>query len=242
MQRILSAALLLEYKRALLAAGDAIDPADYLLTSPPDTNASNIERLSKVSVAHLAGVARLNALIPHVVQERSRIQANRKRSDAEILPLLGRAYEPQFAGTLYADAARDLYATLDLYAITAQGAPERILLIGDPSDLPDLQHLAGRLKYRMLVAVAIISAGGATPTVQDGYTLHKLPASSLDVATFIDRSDAIVAAPAALALSPLASTSAPIATWGDTRSLPRATRVHGPDDPGLDAFPRSPRA
>ena len=47
MERILSAALLLEYKRALLAAGDAIDPADYLLTSSPDTNASNLERLSK---------------------------------------------------------------------------------------------------------------------------------------------------------------------------------------------------
>ncbi|HST04286.1 MAG TPA: glycosyltransferase family 2 protein, partial [Chloroflexia bacterium] len=180
MERILSAALLLEYKRALLAAGDAIDPADYLLTSSPDTNASNIERLSKVSVAHLAGVARLNALIPHLIQERTRIQANRRRSDAEILPLLGRAHEPQFAGTVYADAARDLYATLDLYAITTQGSPERVLLVGDAGDLPDLQRLAGRLKDRMLVAVAIVSPGGASSTVQDGYTLHSLPATSRD--------------------------------------------------------------
>jgi hypothetical protein len=94
----------------------------------------------------------------------------------------------------------------------------------------------------MLVAVVILSTDRTDATLQDGYTLHKLSASSLDLATLIDRSDAIIAAPAALALTQLASISAPVATWGDTRSLPRAKRVDGPDDPALDAFPRSPRA
>ena len=71
----------------------------------------------------------------------------------------------------------------------------------------------------MLVAIAIVSPGGASSTVQDGYTLHSLPATSLNLTTLIDRADAIIAAPAARRSLQLASTSAPIATWGDTRSL-----------------------
>jgi GT2 family glycosyltransferase len=241
MERILSAALLLEYKRALLAAGDAIQQEDYLLTSPPDTNPSNIERLPKVSVAHLAGVARLNALIPHIMEERRRIQASRKRPDSEIFPLLGRAFEPQFAGTAYADAARALYATLDLYNITAQGAPNRGLLIGHPADLPDLERLAMRLKDSLLVAIVLVSPDQKDAgTLENGYTLHKLPPTSPNLTSLINKSDAIIAAPSALKLSQLADTSVPIATWGDPATLPRATHVQSRDDPAVDAFCRAP--
>src|SRR5436190_3006765 len=45
MEQILTAALILLYKRALLSAGDAFDRSEYLLTAPPDTNPDNIERL-----------------------------------------------------------------------------------------------------------------------------------------------------------------------------------------------------
>ncbi|HYP39736.1 MAG TPA: glycosyltransferase family 2 protein, partial [Chloroflexia bacterium] len=75
MERILSAALLLQYKRAILSAGSAFQPHDYNLTAPKDTNTANIEHLPKVSVAHLAAINRFNGLLPHFMQERRRIQA-----------------------------------------------------------------------------------------------------------------------------------------------------------------------
>ena len=242
MERILSAALLLEYKRALLAAGDSVDPADYLLTSPPDTNASNLDRLPKISVAHLAGVTRLNSMIPHIMQERRRIQSLRKRPDSEILPLLGRAYEPQFAGTPYADAARALYSTLDLYSITAQGAPNRVLLIGTPTDLPDLERLAPRLKDHLLVAIVLVGNGQReSVSTESGYTLHHLTSTSSQLATLLNRSDAVIVAPSVLTLAPLLDTTAPLATWGDTRSLARALHLQSPDDPALLTFCLSPQ-
>jgi GT2 family glycosyltransferase len=242
MERILSAALLLEYKRALLAAGDSVDPADYLLTSPPDTNASNLDRLPKVSVAHLAGVTRLNAMIPHIMQERRRIQSLRKRPDSEILPLLGRAYEPQFAGTPYADAALALYSTLDLYSITAQGSPNRVLLVGTPTDLPDLERVARRLKDYLLIAIALISPGQQESlATESGYTLHHLTPTSSQLTTLLSRSDAIIATPSALTLAPLLDTTAPLATWGDIGTLPRAIRLQSPDDPALLNFCLSPQ-
>ncbi len=241
MERILSAALMLEYKRALLSAGDSVDPADYRLTSPPDTNASNLDRLPKVSVAHLAGVARLNAMIPHFMQERRRIQSLRKRPDSQILPLLGRAYEPQFAGTPYADAARALYSTLDLYNITAQGAPNRVLLVGAPTDLPNLERIAQRLKDRLLIAIALVSPGlKELLSTEADYTLHKLPPTSSQLTSLLNRSDAVIAAPSALTLAPLLDIT-PLATWGDTRTLPHAIHLESPDDPALVTFCLSPK-
>jgi GT2 family glycosyltransferase len=117
MERILSAALLLQYKRAILSAGSAFQAEDYNLTAPKDTNTANVERLPKVSVAHLAAINRFNRLLPHFMQERRRIQAARKRPDAEILPLLGNPWQPQFAGDEYAQASRDLARALSLYDI-----------------------------------------------------------------------------------------------------------------------------
>lgn len=240
MERILSAALMLEYKRALLAAGDSVDPADYLLTSPPDTNASNLDRLPKVSVAHLAGVARLNTMIPHIMQERRRIQSLRKHPDSEILPLLGRAYEPQFAGTPYADAARSLYSTLDLYSITAHGAPNRVLLVGTPTDLPDLERVARQLKDYVLIAIALVSTDRIESlSTEPVYTLHHLTPTSSKLTTLINRSDAVIAAPSALSLAPLFDT-APLATWGDTHTLPRAIHLQSPEDPALLTFCLAP--
>jgi GT2 family glycosyltransferase len=243
MQRILSAALMLEYKRALLAAGDSVDPADYLLMSPPDINASNLDRLPKVSVAHLAGVTRLNAMIPHIMQEHRRIQSLRKRPDSEILPLLGRAYEPQFAGTSYADAARALYSTLDLYSITAHGAPNRVLLVGTPDDLADLERIARGLKDHLLVAIALVRHGGEDSLfTEQGYTLHSLAPTSSQLTTLLNRSDAIIAAPGSFTLAALLATTSPLASWGDTRALPRAVHVESPDDPALLDFCLAPQA
>src|SRR5438270_9598734 len=42
MERVLSAALILLYKRALLSAGGALDPLEYRLGGPVDTNTANV--------------------------------------------------------------------------------------------------------------------------------------------------------------------------------------------------------
>ncbi|MEO6458368.1 MAG: glycosyltransferase family 2 protein, partial [Chloroflexia bacterium] len=115
MERILSSALMLLYKRALMSAGDTIQPEEYALTALRDTNTTNVERVPKVAVAHLAAINRFNANLPHFMAERKKIQDARHRSDAEILSMLGRLWEPQFAGTEYAQTARNLIQTLRLY-------------------------------------------------------------------------------------------------------------------------------
>ncbi len=215
MERILSAALMLEYRRALLAAGDAFDAGDYHLGAPPDTSHSNIERLPKVSVAHLAGVARLNSMLPHLMSERRRIQASRKRTDAEILPLLGRAFEPQFEGSAYAEAAKALFSALDLYGITWAAAPNRVLLVGMQDDLPALESLATSLKERLLVAIAIVGGGTSesAPISTDGYTVHRLAANNERLSMLVRYADAIVASPRGGELTEVKSAPIPIAIW-----------------------------
>jgi hypothetical protein len=238
MERVLTAALLLEYRRALLAAGDSFEPADYSLSAPSDTNRANIERLPKVSVAHLAGVARLNSLLPHLMSERKRIQAHRKRSDAEIFPLLGRAFEPQFAGTKYAEAARALYAALDLYSLPAPSAPNRVLLVGGPGELATLEPLARRLKERLLVAIALVDSRQAqgNTSLADGYTLHTMSKSDKLLDELVSRADAIIAAPSVASLPQIEVATAPIATWGQTAIPGQATGFASPDDPALLTF------
>lgn len=235
MERILSAALLLEYKRALLAAGDSFNPADYQIGSA-DTNSTNVERMPKISVAHLAGVGRLNSMLPHLMSERARIQSERKRSDAEILPLLGRAFAPQFAGTTYAEAARALYSAFDLYALTSPASPQRVLLVGSTSDLSDLESIAHALKDAALVAIAATGITASAPTLEDNYTLHSITGSGPELSSLISRADAIIAAPSALSLAPIQSATSPVATWGSTSALQQGTHVTGPTDPALTTF------
>jgi GT2 family glycosyltransferase len=237
MERVLSAALLLEYRRALLSAGDAFNPDDYHLGSPPDENSTNVERLPKISVAHLAGVGRLNSMLPHLMEERARIQAARKRTDAEILPLLGRAFEPQFAGTPYADAARALYSAFDLYEMTAPFAGNRILLIGGAADLDELEGLARRLAGKSWVALAVVgNAKSSAPILKDGYTVHTLANTDSTLDALISRADGIVAAPSVVGLSNVRKAVAPVATWGSAAGLTNGVRVASADDPTLFSF------
>ncbi|HKP55053.1 MAG TPA: glycosyltransferase family 2 protein [Chloroflexia bacterium] len=160
MERVLSAALMLQYRRALMASGDAVRKESYALTGPPDSNSTNVERLPRVSVAHLAAIDRLNSLMPHFMEERRRIQAARVRPDSEILPLLGHAWQPQFAGSEYAEAARKLASDLGLYALTNTTSPNRVLLLATTEEAADAESLAAQLAMSgtLLVAVAIASS------------------------------------------------------------------------------------
>ena len=212
MERVLSAALMLQYRRALMASGDAVRKEAYALTGPRDSNAANVERLPRVSVAHLAAIDRLNSLMPHFMKERNRIQGARVRPDSEILPLLGHAWQPQFAGSEYAGAARKLASDFGLYRLTNTAAPNRVLLLASEGEAADAESLAAQLAMSgtLLVAVAIISASPvwavdeppslATPP-QPNFTRHILSANDPTLAQLAHHADAILLYPGASGLS-----------------------------------------
>jgi len=215
MEKILTAALLLEYKRALLSSVDAINFPDYHLGGPKDTNVSNVERVPKISVAHIAAIDRLNSILPDIMNARRDIQAKRVRSDADILRLLGKPYEPQFAGAPYAEAARALVAALQLYDITAHAAPNRVLIIGSHDDLSQMQEIANDLKSDFPVALSIIEPGGNTTANEvEGYTLHRVAPGDDHLTSLVTHADVIVAMPSSTHLEVLRDTNTPIALFG----------------------------
>ncbi|HUS16986.1 MAG TPA: glycosyltransferase family 2 protein [Chloroflexia bacterium] len=199
LDRILPAALLLEWKRALMSAGDAIDPRTYRLGTPAPAGGLDVHgraALPPISAAHVLSLTRLGAHLPGIMAERARIQAARRRGDAEILPLFGRPFAPQFAGPAYADAMRRLAAALDLYPTGAVAAPSRILLVSPA---------AGADRVRADALQAALAA--------DFLTLHSSDAAPLQAAT----ADAAIvvgsAWPAAAALDPAVPLLADVGAW-----------------------------
>ncbi|HEY0069124.1 MAG TPA: glycosyltransferase family 2 protein [Chloroflexia bacterium] len=243
MERLLSGALLLLYKRALLAAGDAFDLRDYAIGSPKDDNPHNVERLPRVSVAHLAAIDRFNALLPRLMAERRRIQAARVRPDREILPLLGRLWEPQFAGNEYADASRQLAASLDLYGLAAEGLPNRVLVLAGPSD-EEAVRMSASLGADFLVALAVLE-GEADHTwrVEEGYTRHSLGPRAHEVHALLQQADVAVVFPGAVAAGLPPGIDTPVALVGEALAeMPFAARFSGADTEALREFCRRPGA
>jgi GT2 family glycosyltransferase len=212
MERILSAALLLEYKRALMSAGDAIDPRDYELTAPKDTNRANVERLPKVSVAHLAAIDRLNAMLPHLMGERARIQALRQRSDAEILPLLGRLYTPQFAGQAYAESANSVAAAIGLFQMTDPVVRPRVLLLPALDSADDAAALARALSQH--VSVAIAGLDGQPHSGAGSYTTHNAQHDDV-LSQLLDGADTVLTFGPAAHLDALRKAAKPVAVLGE---------------------------
>jgi GT2 family glycosyltransferase len=244
MEKLLSAALLLQYKRALLSTGDAIPTEDYRLGGPRDTNTANVERLPKVSVAHIAAIDRLNSILPQLMEKRRDIQARRVRSDAEILPLLGRPFEAQYAGAHYAEVVRELAAALDLYDITAQASPNRVLIVGGNEEAPGIVELAARLKSQFLVATAIVdSEASGSAEVVGGYTTHRLRVEDDNLANLLAHADVVVVMPSRRQLAALRETTAPVAFYGGpSDEFDAALLFYSSDDPRLIALCREPRA
>ena len=222
MERILSAALMLQYRRALMSSGDAVQQEVYSMIGPRDANAENVETLPRVSIAHLAAIDRLNSLMPHLMRERRRIQAARVRPDAEILPLMGHVWHPQFAGGAYAAAVRKLASDFDLYNLTRDSAPTRVLLVATQRDQAEAERLAGQLASNsaLLVAVALVSQNEGQPagtpgaagsdTQQQGFTKHTLATSDPRLGELARHADAIVVYPGAHSLAFLSETTAAV--------------------------------
>ncbi|MDQ5825514.1 MAG: glycosyltransferase family 2 protein [Chloroflexota bacterium] len=240
MERLLSGALLLLYKRALLAAGDAFDRKDYTLGGPKDNNPANVERLPRVSVAHLAAIDRFNSLLPRLMEERRRIQGARVRSDREILPLLGRLWEPQFAGSEYAETSRQMAAALDLYGLTEEAMPNRVLVLTSAS-ASEAASVARSLATDFLVALAMPEAGAAhTCRMVESYTHHTLAPGAPELAALVRHAGVVIAFPGALSGVPMESIDTPVglidAAPGD--SLPGARHFQSSDLDALRSFCR----
>jgi len=194
MERLLSGALLLLYKRALLSAGDAIPTKEYALTAPRDTNTTNVERVPKVSVAHLAAINRFNANLPHFMAERKKIQAARRRSDAEILSMLGRPWEPQFAGEEYAAASRQIVDALRLLDLPGAGQ-RRVLVLAQSGDEAEAVRLSSLLAQHAQVALALIDEEQASPPVHLAYGLlqHRLLPRDEGLVDLVRMAEAVIA-------------------------------------------------
>lgn len=242
MQRLLSGALLLLYKRALLASGDDFDPRDYSLAGPKDTNSLNIERLPRVSVAHLAAIDRFNSLLPAFMEERRRIQSARVRSDREILPMLGRLWEPQFAGEAYTEASGQLAAALDLYNITSPALPNRVLVLAGSGD-GEAQEVAGALGEGFLVALASLQPGAPHSWSRErSYIRHTLAPDAAEVHALAQQADAVVVFPSALQIGLPSDLATPVALIGsaDAGRLKVAVRLDRADLEALRLFCRRP--
>ncbi len=240
MERILSAGLMLLYKRALLAAKGSFDPADYELTGPPDANPANVERLPKISVAHLAAIDRFNALLPRFMEERRNIQARRVRPDAEILPLLGRAFEPQFAGAEYAQAAHALVSALQLYGITEEAAPNRVLILASTEEEQAALKVAQYLKDTALVALAVIGGSPAQIDASKSITRHTLSTNDPTLTGLLEQADAIIAYPGVSHLPALSNSNTPKALISGATSVTSAINITDEHDPKLIQFCRDP--
>jgi GT2 family glycosyltransferase len=214
MERIVAAALMLTYKRALLATGDAVNPADYALTAPRDTNRANVERLPKVSVAHLVAIDRLNAMLAHLMGERRRIQALRRRSDRDILPLLGSLYAPQFAGREYAEAAVKLAEAAGLFAITDPTVPPRALLLTTPNHADQADNLAATLASHVTLAVAVVGVEATPSSGTATYTRHGVTTGSAALKALVEGADVVLLMGDTARLDEVRATTTPIASLG----------------------------
>ena len=225
MERILAAALMLQYRRALLATGDAIEKEVYALTGKVDTNTANVERIPRISVAHLAAIDRLNSMLPHLMAERRRIQSARVRSDAEILPLLGHAWQPQFAGSEYAESARKLASDFGLYGIAGHSAANRVLILASESEAREAEALAAKVSEegKLLVALAVVAETGTahdnnshTHVRTEGdkseaslFTRHTVSAGDTTLRHLAANSDALLYYPGTAGLAAASESTAP---------------------------------
>jgi hypothetical protein len=133
-------------------------------------------------------------MLPHLMQERARIQAMRQRSDTEILPLLGRLNAPQFAGPEYAAAAAKLASAIGLFDLTDQAGPPRVLVVSTQEQQEAATELARSIAPRVAIAVALI--GGDSRAVQpdaDTYTVHSFAAGSREFESLMEGADVVLA-------------------------------------------------
>ena len=131
--KALPAALLLAVRRGV-SRGDA-DPALLDLASRPPTGPE--DEAVTVSRETLAPVLAVDALVEHLpalTEDRRRLQAERRRSDTELLPLFRQALEPAYAHPRYEAAHRVL---VEAFGIEEAFSARRRVVIATGETLSD---------------------------------------------------------------------------------------------------------
>ena len=105
--KALPAALLLAVRRGL-SRGDADNGILDLATQPPAGPEDEMVAFSRKALAPVFAIDALVDQLPSLDEDRRRLQAERRRTDTELLPLFRRALEPAYAHPRYEAAHRVL--------------------------------------------------------------------------------------------------------------------------------------
>jgi GT2 family glycosyltransferase/glycosyltransferase involved in cell wall biosynthesis len=148
--KALPAALLLATRRGL-SRGDADNAILDLARQPPAAGAE--DELVSVSRETLAPVFAIDALVdqlPSLAESRRRLQAERRRTDSELLPLFRQALEPAYAHPRYEAAHRVL---IEAFGIDAAFGTRRKIVIATGEPLS--ARMAGPAIRAWAMAVAL---------------------------------------------------------------------------------------
>ncbi|MDQ6725222.1 MAG: glycosyltransferase [Actinomycetota bacterium] len=113
--KALPAALLLAVRRGV-SRGDADHDALDLAARPPEGPEEESADVSRETLAPVYAIDSFLDLLPSLAEDRRRLQAERRRSDAELLPLFRQALEPAYAHPRYEEAHRHLVEAFGLEA------------------------------------------------------------------------------------------------------------------------------
>jgi len=101
-------------RRKLGKAEPIYPPSDRTTLPGPEPG---YDQVSHMALAHLVALHDVIELLPHTLEKRARIQAARRRSDAEIFALFGRALEISFYDPTYEAMQNQLVQLLGLNRI-----------------------------------------------------------------------------------------------------------------------------
>ncbi|MEO6457731.1 MAG: hypothetical protein ABIO92_05600, partial [Chloroflexia bacterium] len=158
------------------------------------------------------------------------------RSDAEILSMLGRLWEPQFAGTEYAQTARNLIQTLRLYDITGTDPRNRVLVLASHDVEAEAAALAATLAQQAHVALVLLEEESSKASgIEYGFTSHALMPNDTALKSLVEQANIILCYQMTVQLDALHNATASIASVTTSPSTESGIGIQtfSPDDPRL---------
>lgn len=188
--RTLGPALLMLAKRAVVRGDLPRAPYDM-----GDADDADVESVPRIALAHLHALADVVDSMDDLLAARRTIQQRRKRSDADIVALFVRPFQPVLGDIGYLDGHRKVTAFFGLDEVLETRAVRALVLTDGPDDLRSL-GLARALHDHVEVTIASrqpVDAPGIHVTAwRDGPTLSRRLASA-DIVIVPD--DLVAAAP-----------------------------------------------
>lgn len=139
LQQILPVALLMLMKRAVLEGGNLVDRSDFDLRKRDGEELFPLQELPKSVLSCLLAADDVMNMLPQIYVKRARVQALRKRNDAEILPLFRSPLAPNFGEmfnyTLFFEQMVDQFG---IDAMFAEMPATRVLLLSSDPLRPEL--------------------------------------------------------------------------------------------------------